>query len=65
MAATVDGIFSAEALAARVRLGHGRVRAHPTEPLVIANYTSRAAIDGAWDPGDLELPGPDLEPADR
>ncbi|HEV7758701.1 MAG TPA: hypothetical protein VGO78_06915 [Acidimicrobiales bacterium] len=56
-AGTVDGIFSAEALAAQVESGHVRVRAHPTEPLVIANYTSRAAIDGVWDPVTLSCRG--------
>lgn len=45
----LDAIFSQEDLDERVGAGLVRVRRHPTEPLLIANYTSKASYDRAWD----------------
>lgn len=45
----LDGLFSDEELDQRVDAGLVTVRRHPTEPLLIANYTSRAANDRVWD----------------
>lgn len=45
----LDALFSQEDLDERVVAGLVRVRRHPTEPLLIANYTSKASFDRAWD----------------
>ena len=49
MVLTIDQLLPLADLEARVASGHVRVRRHPSAPLMIANYTSRASYDSIWD----------------
>lgn len=45
---SLDSLFSEAEFEEHVRSGMVRVRRHPSEPLAIANYTSRAAFERVW-----------------
>lgn len=59
---TIDNLFDRRLFDEMVSEGYVRIQTHPTEPLVIANYSEKAQFDRVWNDVTLQCRGLIFEP---